>query len=51
MSLTWSLSSPDILLDTPPPFVEFGIKTKNLPAKDSCVDNAAPLVPRSSLRT
>ena len=35
MSLTWSLSSPDILLDTPPPFVEFGIKTKNLPAKDS----------------
>jgi len=29
-----SLSSPDILLDTPPDFSEFGIKTINLPASD-----------------
>jgi hypothetical protein len=46
-----SLSSPDILLDTPPDFSEFGIKTINLPASDIWFDRAAPLVPRSSLRT
>jgi hypothetical protein len=29
-----SLSSPDILLETPPDFSEFGINTINLPARD-----------------
>ena len=50
-SLIWSLSSPLILLDMPPDLDEFGIKTKNLPARPICVVSAAPLVPRSSLVT
>ena len=46
-----SLSSPEILLETPPDFSEFGIRTINRPASDIWFDRAAPFVPLSSFKT
>ena len=47
----WSLSSPPILLDIPPDLLEFGMSTKNLPAKPTWEVRAAPFVPLSSFVT